>query len=62
MLRKLWNYLFPPKNGGCSCSCCDCEMEAYWNELQEYTATQHGDDEYDFVIDDLNYTASKESR
>lgn len=60
MLRRLWNYLFPPKRQGCSCCQCDCDMEAYWNELQEYTVTQQSEDDYDFVLDDLNYTASKE--
>jgi len=35
-------------------------MEAYWNELQEHTVSQKSEDDYDYFMDDLNYTASKE--
>ena len=60
MLRRLWNYFVPPKNEGCSGCQCDSDMDANWNELQEYTVTQLSEDDYDYVMDDLNYTASKE--
>ena len=60
MLRRLWNFFYPPKHEGCSCCQCDPDMEANWNALQEYTVTQQSEADYDYVMDDLNYTASKE--